>query len=81
MLAFMNNLAVGMTNNQAERNLRPVKLHRKISSCFKSQAGAERFAHVRSYLSTTRKNDIPALEALTRLFTGNPWMPPAAHAA
>ena len=81
ILSFMNNLSVGMTNNQAERDLRPVKLHRKISSCFKSQAGAERFAHVRSYLTTTRKNDIPALEALTGLFTGNPWMPPAAHAA
>ena len=81
ILAFMNNLSVGMTNNQAERDLRPVKLHRKISSCFKSQAGAERFAHVRSYLSTTRKNDIPAIDALTRLFTGNPWMPPAPQAA
>jgi transposase len=81
ILAFMNNLAVGMTNNQAERDLRPVKLHRKISSCFKSQAGAERFAHVRSYLSTTRKHDIAALDALTELFTDNPWMPPAAHAA
>lgn len=81
ILAFMNNLSVGMTNNQAERDLRPVKLHRKISSCFKSQAGAERFAHVRSYLSTTRKNDIPAIDALTGLFTGNPWMPPIAHAA
>ena len=81
ILAFMNNLAVGMTNNQAERDLRPVKLHRKISSCFKSQAGAERFAHVRSYLYTTRKNDIPAIDALTGLFTGNPWMPPVTHAA
>jgi transposase len=81
ILAFMNNLAVGMTNNQAERDLRPVKLHRKISSCFKSQAGAERFAHVRSYLSTTPKHDIPALDALTDLFTGNPWMPPQPQAA
>jgi transposase len=53
-----------------------VKLHRKISSVFKSQAGAERFAALRSYLSTTRKNDIPALEALTRLFNGDAWMPP-----
>ena len=54
---------------------RPVKIHRKVSSCFRSQAGAERFAHVRSYLSTTRKNDVGALDALTRLFDGDPWMP------
>ena len=81
ILAYMNNLAVGMTNNQAERDLRPVKLHRKISSCFKSQTGAERFAAVRSYLSTTRKNDIPAIDALTRLFNHNPWMPPQPQAA
>lgn len=81
ILAFMNNLAVGMTNNQAERDLRPVKLHRKISSCFKSHAGAQRFAHVRSYLSTSRKNEVAALDALTRLFTGNPWMPPLPQAA
>ncbi len=77
ILRFMRNLDVAFTNNQAERDLRPVKLHRKISSCFRSQAGAQRFAHVRSYLSTTRKHDIGALDALTQLFAGNPWMPPA----
>lgn len=80
ILAYMNNLALGMTNNQAERDLRPVKLHRKISSCFKSQAGAERFADLRSYLSTTRKNNVPAIDALTGLFNGNPWMPPQPRA-
>jgi transposase len=77
ILRYMNDLDVGFTNNQAERDLRPTKLHRKISGCFRSQAGAERFAHLRSYLSTTRKNGIPAIEALTRLFNGDPWMPPA----
>lgn len=77
ILRFMRNLEVGFTNNQAERDLRPVKIHRKISSCFKSPAGATRFANVRSYLSTTRKHDVGALDALTRLFAGNPWMPPA----
>ena len=81
ILAYMHNLDVAWTNNQAERDLRPVKLHRKISSCFKSQAGAERFARVRSYLSTTRKHDIPALDALTRLFNSDPWMPPQPQAA
>jgi len=78
VLCYMYDLDVAFTNNQAERDLRPVKIHRKISSCFRSQAGAERFAHVRSYLSTTRKNDIGALDALTRLFNNDPWMPPAA---
>jgi len=78
ILRFMYDLDVGATNNQAERDLRPVKIHRKVSSCFRSQAGVERFAHVRSYLSTTRKRDVGALDALTRLFNGDPWMPPQA---
>lgn len=78
ILRYMYNLDLGMTNNQAERDLRPVKIHRKVSSCFKTLGGAERFAHVRSYLSTTRKHDIPAIDALTQLFSNDPWMPPLA---
>jgi transposase len=77
ILRYMHNLDVAFTNNQAERDLRPTKLHRKISGCFRSQAGADRFAHVRSYLSTTRKHEVPAITALIDLFNGNPWMPPA----
>ena len=68
----MYDLDVAFTNNQAERDLRPTKLHRKISGCFRSQHGAERFAHLRSYLSTTRKHGVPAIDALTRLFNGDP---------
>ena len=80
VLRYMYDLDVAFTNNQAERDLRPTKLHRKISGCFRSQHGAERFAHLRSYLSTTRKHDIPAIDALVRLFNGDPWMPPAPSA-
>jgi transposase len=76
ILHYMYNLEVGFTNNQAERDLRPSKLHRKISGCFRSKAGAERSATLRSYLSTTRKNGVSAMDALTRLFEGDPWMPP-----
>lgn len=72
----MYDLQTPMTNNQAERDLRPTKLHRKISGLFRSQHGAERFAHLRSYLSTTRKNDVSAITALVNLFEGKPWMPP-----
>ena len=78
ILRFMNDLDTPMTNNQAERDLRPGKLHRKISGCFRNLEGAQRHADVRSYLSTTRKNNIPAITALTDLFTGQPWMPTAA---
>lgn len=46
-----------------DRDLRPGKIHRKVSGCFRTLAGAERHAHVRSYLSATRKNDIPAITA------------------
>ena len=76
ILRYMYDLQVDFTNNQAERDLRPTKLHRKISGLFLGQAGAERFAHLRSYLSTTRKNGVPAIDALIRLFEGDPWMPP-----
>lgn len=77
ILRFMNDLGCPMTNNEAERALRPSKLHRKISGCFRSLAGAERSAHLRSYLDTTRKNGVSAMDALMRLFAGDPWMPPA----
>jgi transposase len=76
ILRYMYDLQTPMTNNQGERDLRPTKLHRKISGCFRSQHGAERFARLRSYLSTTRKNGISAIAALTDLFEGKPWMPP-----
>ena len=72
----MNDLQTPMTNNAAERALRPSKLDRKVSGCYRSQAGAERSANVRSYLDTTQKNGVSAMDALTRLFAGNPWMPP-----
>jgi transposase len=76
ILRYMNDLQVGFTNNQAERDLGPTKLHRKIAGLFRSQGGAERLAHLRSYLSTTRKNSVSAIDALTRLFEGDTWMPP-----
>lgn len=78
ILRFMNDLDTPLTNNQAERDLRPGKIHRKVSGCFRTLEGAQRHANVRSYLSTTRKHDIPAITALTNLFNGNPWMPPQA---
>lgn len=77
ILRFMNDLETPMTNNEAELALRPSKLHRKVSGSFRNLAGAERSANLRSYLDTTRKNGVSAMDALMRLFTGDLWMPPA----
>ena len=61
---FAHDLRIPMTNNEAERSLRMAKLHHKISGCFQSDDGARHFATIRSYLSTARKHDVGALDAL-----------------
>jgi len=70
--------AVPATNNQAERDLRMVKLQRKISGCFRTFTGAKAFCAVRSYLQTARKHGVNGLDVLVQLFKGTPWMPPRA---
>jgi transposase len=78
VLRFLGDLRVPFTNNQAERDLRMVKLQQKISGCWRTLAGAEAFLAVRSYLSTARKQGLNPLDVLRRLFNGNPWLPASA---
>jgi len=78
IMRFTTDLAVGFTSNQAERDVRPVKVQMRTSGgCWRTLAGLADFAIVQSYLSTAGKWGIDALDALTRLFTGQPWLPPA----
>jgi transposase len=69
-LRFMTDVDVPFTNNQGENDIRMTKVHQKISGCFRSQGGADIFCRVRSYVSTCRKNNLSATEALTLLFEG-----------
>jgi transposase len=69
-LRFMADVDVPFTNNQGENDIRMTKLQQKISGCFRSKEGADIFCRVRSYLSTCRKNNVSATDALTLLFEG-----------
>lgn len=68
---FIHDFKVPFDNNQAERDLRPVKSKSAVSGCFRSEAGAQDYLDVMSYLSTGKKHGISVFDALTAAFAGN----------
>jgi transposase len=75
ILAFMRDFSVPFDNNLSERDLRMMKLRQKISGTFRSLDALVDFCRIRGYVSTARKNGLNALDALRRVFVGNPFVP------
>lgn len=75
VLRFATDFEVPFDNNQAERDIRMIRVQQKISGSWRSEAGADAYLAVRSYLSTARKQHRSALDVLRELFTGTPWLP------
>jgi transposase len=63
-LRFMTDFDVPFTNNLAEQDLRMMKVKMKISGCFRTLEGAKIFAHLRSVVSTARKQACNILQTL-----------------
>ena len=64
VLRFLADPAVPFTNNQAEQDLRMMKVKQKISGGFRTEAGARTFVVLRTVLSTARKQGWNILHSL-----------------
>src|SRR5262249_17494668 len=75
VLAFLDDLTIPFDNNQAEQDLRMLKVQQKIAGSFRAESGSEAFARIRGYYASLRKQGVALLAALQTAFTGQPLYP------
>jgi transposase len=80
ILAFLWEVDLPFTNNEAERAFRMMKVRLKISGCFRTLDGARRHVRIRSYVSTLRKHGLPVLQYLRSALDGHPFLPQGSKA-
>jgi len=74
-LKFIKQQEVPFDNNQAERDLRMIKVKQKVSGCFKSDRHIKYFARIRGYITTIKKNQQNVLENIQNAFGKNAFIP------
>jgi transposase len=79
ILKFVKDPSVPFDNNQAERDLRMVKVQQKISGCFRSIDGGLFYARIRGYIATVKKHNENVLTALQGLFESRYFFPKGAE--
>jgi len=70
VLRFIYDSEVPFTNNQAENDLRMMKVKQKVSGCFRSETGAQKFVRIRTLLSTARKQGWKIIDTIADVFNG-----------
>ncbi len=75
ILRFMHDFNVPFENNQAERDIRMMKVQQKISGTFRSTQEAITFCRIRGYISTVKKNKLSVIDAIQDALSGKPFIP------
>ena len=68
---FVYDIDVPFTNNQAEQDIRNVKVKGKVSGCFRTTEGASIYLSLMSFISTARKHGVTSYAALKAAFDGD----------
>jgi transposase len=76
VLRFFDNPGMPFDNNQAERDLRMLKVQQKTSGCFRTESGANLFCTFRSYVCTAKKLGLNLLDEISAAFAGAPFTVP-----
>lgn len=71
-LRFLERKDVPFTNNQAEQDIRMMKVKQKISGGFRTPQGAEIFCIIRGFLSTCRKQGLNLFQSLSNTISNSP---------
>lgn len=69
---FIHNFMVPFDNNQAERDIRMIKVKTKVSGCFRSEDGARDYLKIMSYVGTAYKQGHNAYAAIKKAISGCP---------
>lgn len=66
---FINDFSIPFSNNQAEQDIRMIKVKQKVSGCFRTKSGADTFVTVMSYIGTAKKHKINTFTAIKSAIT------------
>jgi len=75
VLRCLHDPNVPFSNNRAEQDIRMVKLRQKISGCARTVTGAQAFARIRSYISTSLKQGNDLFQNIVDAAAADPWIP------
>ena len=74
ILDFIFDFEKPFDNNQAERDIRMIKIKQKISGSFRNSEMAQVFCRIRSFISTAIKHNKNILEVIADVYKGKTFL-------